>query len=74
MCQATVILKNEQGGKAILEDVIHLRIEGETIWFERFFEDPIAVKGAISEIDFLKHSVSVVLIRQAERTVDDKSR
>lgn len=67
MCQAKVILEDGQKGKVILEDVIHLRVEGDKIWFERFFEEPTAVIGTIGEVDFLKHQVCIVPIEQGER-------
>jgi predicted RNA-binding protein len=60
MCQANIIMQNSNGGEEILKDVIHLRVDGDTIWFSRFFEEPVAVQGAINEIDFLKHTVKII--------------
>jgi predicted RNA-binding protein len=50
-----------------LKDVIHLRVEDDMVWCARFFEDPAAVKGTISEIDFLKHQVHITPANSSER-------
>lgn len=59
MCQAKVYL--ERGGKLemVMEDVIHLRVDGDTIWLTRFFEEPKSVEGTLREADFLKHTVTI---------------
>ncbi len=73
MCQAKIILGNEDGGDVILEDVIHLRVEENTIWCARFFEDLAAVKGTIKDIDFLKHEVHITAATGSERQTHDQS-
>jgi predicted RNA-binding protein len=62
MCQATIVLEDKGGNKQVLEDVIHLKVEGDEIWFAQFFEDPTVIKARIKEIDFLKHQVHIVPI------------
>jgi predicted RNA-binding protein len=57
MCQAQIVLQSAESEEAFLEDVIRMQVDGETIWLSRFFEDPVAVRATVMEIDFLKHTV-----------------
>ena len=60
MCQAKVVMRHDGQEEVIMQDVIHLRIEGDRIWLTRFFEDPTPVQGRLVESDFLKHTVTLV--------------
>ena len=57
MCQAKVVLEHGDERELILEDVIHLRVDGNKIWLSRFFEDPISYHASIKEADFLDHTI-----------------
>ena len=57
MCQANVFVERAGRRELVMSDVIHLRVEGETVWLSRFFEEPVAIRGTIREADFLKHTV-----------------
>jgi len=59
MCQAKVLLQKGDESELFLEDVIHLKVEGDKVWLSTFFEDPIAVHASIKEADFLKHTVTL---------------
>jgi predicted RNA-binding protein len=60
MCQAKIILREPQGERVFMEDVIHLRIEDNTVWLERLFEEPVPIEATLLEADFLKHTVSLL--------------
>jgi predicted RNA-binding protein len=60
MCQAKVILLHNEKSETIMEDVTHLKVEGEKVWLSRFFEPPTALRAVLKEADFLKHTVILV--------------
>ena len=60
MCQAKVILQEGGKSKILMEDVIHIRVDGERVWLSTFFEDPKSFNAHIKEDDFLKHTVNLV--------------
>jgi predicted RNA-binding protein len=62
MCQAKILLHREGGREVLMEDVTHLRVDGDVIWLSRLFESPTEVRAAILEADFLEHTVSLVPI------------
>ncbi len=62
MCQAKIILMRDEHKEVILEDVIYLRIDGDEVSCSRFFEEPVTVRASVTELDFLKHTVTLVPI------------
>jgi predicted RNA-binding protein len=66
MCQAKILLHRDGGSEVLMEDVTHLRVEGDVVWLSRLFESPTEVRAAISEADFLEHTVSLVSIGNTE--------
>jgi len=52
--------------EVVMQDVIHMRIEGETVWLDRFFEDPAPVRARLVEADFLKHTLTLVPLVEQE--------
>ena len=60
MCQAKVILHHNGKSETIMEDVTHLKVEGDKVWLSRFFEPPTSFRAAVKEADFLKHTVVLV--------------
>lgn len=66
MCQAKVLLLRDGGSEVLMEDVTHLRVEGDVIWLTRLFESPKDVRAAILEADFLEHTVSLVPINNSD--------
>lgn len=59
MCQAKVILQKGDESNLLMEDVIHLKADGNEVWLSTFFEPPISVKASIKEADFLKHTITL---------------
>jgi len=60
MCQAKIILLHQDKSETIMEDVTHLKVEGEEVWLSRFFEPPTSIRATVKEADFLKHTVILV--------------
>ena len=59
MCQAKVMLLQEDESKLLLDDVIHIKVDGDEVLLSTFFEPPISVHATIMEADFLKHTVTL---------------
>jgi predicted RNA-binding protein len=59
MCQAKILMEGSDGEAPYMEDVIRMRVEGETVWLKRFFEEPVQVQAKVVEADFLKHTVTL---------------
>jgi predicted RNA-binding protein len=66
MCQAKILMLRGGKEEIIMQDVIHLRIEGDKIWLERFFEDPTSLQAKLVEADFLKHTVTLSPLDEPE--------
>jgi predicted RNA-binding protein len=62
MCQATVYLLKDGQREEVMREVIHLAPIGEGVQLQTFFDDPRIVRGRVIEIDFLKHTVTLVPI------------
>lgn len=60
MCQAKILLKGEGEQELFLEDVVHLRVDEDTLWLSRLLEEPVPLRGKVLEADFLKHTVTVL--------------
>jgi predicted RNA-binding protein len=66
MCQAKVYIESGDGSKVVAEGVINLRVEGDTVYLSRFFEEPVVVRAVVKEADFLKHTVTLMPMDEAE--------
>ena len=62
MCQAKVFLEHNGDRELIMDEVIHLLVEGETVWVSRLLEQPVAVRAIVKEADFLKHTVTLIQV------------
>jgi predicted RNA-binding protein len=60
MCQAKILLREPQGERVFMQDVIHLRVEDGTVWLKRLFEQPVQLQATLLEADFLKHTVTLL--------------
>ena len=67
MCQAKVILLHNDKRETVMEDVTHLKVEGENVWLSRFFEPPTALRATVKEADFLKHTVVLMPLEADEQ-------
>jgi predicted RNA-binding protein len=67
MCQAKVILHHNGQSETIMEDVTHLKVEGDVVWLSRFFEPPVSYRATVKEADFLKHTVIIEPLEGDER-------
>ncbi len=59
MCQAKVYIRQDGREIEIMKEVIEIVVEPDGLVLKSFFEDPKRIKGRISRIDFLKHTVII---------------
>jgi predicted RNA-binding protein len=60
MCQATVYMVKDDQREEIMREVIHMTPVEQGVRLRTFFEEPRIVTGRVTEIDFLKHTVTLV--------------
>ncbi len=62
MCQATAYLAHngQEQSEKIMEDIILLETTAEGVRLTTFFEEPQTVQAHIGQIDFLKHTITLV--------------
>jgi len=60
MCQATVHLLKDGQREEFVREVTRLAHIREGAQLQTFFDEPRIVRGRVTEIDFLKHTVTVV--------------
>jgi len=64
MCQATVWLVQDGREKEIMRDVVLLEPVEDGLRLQAFFEEPVTVQARVERIDFLKHTVTLVPVRE----------
>jgi predicted RNA-binding protein len=62
MCQATVYMVKEDQRQEVMREVIRMAPVAEGVRLQTFFEEPVVVHGRVTEIDFLKHTVTLIPI------------
>ena len=60
MCQATVYLLKDGQKEEVMREVTRLAPVQEGVQLQTFFDEPRIVHGRVTEIDFLKHTVTLV--------------
>ncbi|MCC7212796.1 MAG: CooT family nickel-binding protein [Candidatus Brocadia sp.] len=68
MCQTTVYLDEEK----IMEDVIWVKPVAGGIQIRTFFDEPVFVKGVITDIDLLKHRILLVSSGKTHRSSEQE--
>ncbi len=71
MCQARVSLLRDGREEEIMRDVVLLEPVDGGVRLQAFFEEPVVVLARIGRIDFLKHTVTLVLV-EGEQDGDDQ--
>jgi len=59
MCEASVYLVKDDEERRIMQDVILVRPEDDTVFMATLLGEQKMVPGRIARIDFLKHTVLV---------------
>lgn len=57
----------------LLEDVVIVRQDGETVVIGRYFEEPVRLAGTIQEVDFSNSTVTLSLVEAAPAGLSSSS-
>ena len=66
MCLATVYLERDGERELIMDEVVNLWIEDDTVWITQSLEEPVAVHAVLTGADFLKHTVILGALKDRE--------
>lgn len=64
MCQAKVFLVRDGASELVAQDVIQLEVGAEGVALSTFFDEAKQVRGRVTSIDFLKHTVTLVPLEE----------
>jgi predicted RNA-binding protein len=67
MCQAKVFLLRGGDRELLMDEVSNLWVEDNTVWVSQLLEEPVAVRARIEAADFLKHTVTLVVLDDEKR-------
>jgi predicted RNA-binding protein len=59
MCESTVFKERKLERELLMEDVVHVAIEGKRIQLTGILGETRETEGRIKEIDLLKHTITV---------------
>ena len=66
MCQAKILIEGKGEQELFMEDVVHLQVDGDTLWLRRLLEEPVSLRAKVLEADFLEHTVTVLPIEETQ--------
>lgn len=69
MCEATVYLEQDGQRKKVLEDVFRLKTSPDGVVLRKLMEPPQTVQAIIHEIDFARHTVTLVASATSNATL-----
>jgi predicted RNA-binding protein len=59
MCESSVFIEKEGGRELLMEEVVHIAVDGEDIKLTGILGDIRAIKGRIAEINLMKHTIVI---------------
>ncbi len=59
MCESSVIIEKEGSKKLLLEDVVHIEVDGENIKVRGILGEIKYTKGRIKEINLMQHTIVI---------------
>jgi predicted RNA-binding protein len=59
MCESTVFKERESKREVLMEEVVHVAIEGRRLTLTGILGETREIEGRIKEIDLLKHAIIV---------------
>ena len=59
MCESSVFIEKEGGRALLMEEVVHVEVDGENIKLTGILGEIRAIKGRITEINLLKHTIVI---------------
>jgi predicted RNA-binding protein len=59
MCESSVLLERGGSRELLMEDVVHVEVNGEDIKFTGILGETQSAKGRIKEINLMKHIIVI---------------
>ncbi len=57
MCESSVLVERDGNRELLMEDVVHVEVNGEDIKFMGILGETQNAKGRIKEINLMKHTI-----------------
>ncbi|MHC1599259.1 MAG: CooT family nickel-binding protein [Candidatus Methanospirareceae archaeon] len=62
MCESSVFIEKEGNRELLMEDVVHVDIDGEEIKLTGILGETQEAKGRIKEINLMKHTIVIEIL------------
>ena len=59
MCESTVVLRSQGNERVVMENVVHIEVNGDNLNLTGILGDRISVKAGLAELDLEKHVLYV---------------
>ena len=62
MCESSVLIEKEGVRELLMEDVVHVEVDGEDIKLTGILGETRDTKGRIKEINLMKHTIVIEIL------------
>lgn len=62
MCESSVLIEKEGGRELLMEEVVHVEVDGEDIKLRGILGEIQHAKGRIREINLMKHTIVIEIL------------
>ncbi len=62
MCESSVLIEKEGERELLMEDVVHVEVDGEDIKLMGILGETQNAKGRIKEINLMKHTIVIEIV------------
>lgn len=62
MCESSVLIEKEGGRELLMEEVVHVEVDGEDIKLMGILGEIQHAKGRIREINLMKHTIVIEIL------------
>ncbi len=59
MCESSVLIEKGSGRELLMEEVVHVAVDGDDIKFRGILGEARSAKGRIKEINLMKHTIVI---------------
>jgi predicted RNA-binding protein len=59
MCESSVLIEKGSGRELLMEEVVHVTVDGDDIKLRGILGETQSAKGRIKEIDLMKHTIVI---------------
>ncbi len=62
MCESSVFIEKERRRELLMEEVVHIDVDGEDIKLTGILGETREIKGRIKEINLMKHTIVIEIL------------